>query len=276
MLDSIIDIMKADGGNKILPRFSSETLSRLVKSQPKAAAILSELAGSITSTSPSSFGFPSETAQANYYPGSTPVTRDEVTMVSHILEAHDIEPENTRVQKTVGGGKCTLHVLQASTIIGIIKAWENVDGRGTSVCVIGGDHAGELSKVCASLLTAKEYSENNTQAKTIDKYVDSFRSGSLLAYRDSQKLWVMDKSPAIETFIGFVEPYRDPHGVRGEWQGIVCISDPIESLQLRCLAEKSDTFICLMPWAVPGSNGGKGPFENDLFHPPDFARVHGQ
>lgn len=274
--DRIIDAMEADGGNKILPRLPAEALSRLVKSQPKAAAILDELAESITSTAPSSFGFPSKTAQANYYPGSTPVTRDEVTLVSQTLEAHGIELENTRVQKTVEGGRRTLHVLQASTIIGVIHEWENVDGNGTVVRVEGGDHSEELSKICASLLTAKEYSDNNTQAQTIDKYVDSFRSGSLLAYRDSQKLWVTDKSPAVETFIGFVEPYRDPHGVRGEWQGIVCISDPIESLQLKELVDSSDSFICLLPWAVPGLNGGKGPFEKDLFHPPDFANVHGK
>ncbi|KAI7781721.1 hypothetical protein LA080_014487 [Diaporthe eres] len=190
------------------------------------------------------------------------------------LEAHGIELENTRVQKTVEGERRTLHVLQASTIIGVIHEWENVDGHGTIIRVEGGDHSEELSKICASLLTAKEYSDNNTQAQTIDKYVDSFRSGSLLAYRDSQKLWVTDKSPAVETFIGFVEPYRDPHGVRGEWQGIVCISDPIESLQLKELVDSSDSFICLLPWAVPGLNGGKGPFEKDLFHPPDFANVH--
>lgn len=274
--DRVIDAIEADGGNKILPRLSAETLSRLVKSQPKAAAILDELAESIISTAPSSFGFPSKTAQANYYPGSTPVTRDEVTLVSQTLEAHGIELENTRVQKTVEGGRRTLHVLQASTIAGVIQEWEDVDGHGTIVRVEGGDHVEELSKICASLLTAKEYSDNKTQAKTIDKYVDSFRSGSLLAYRDSQKLWVTDKSPAVETFIGFVEPYRDPHGVRGEWQGIVCISDPIESLHLKQLVEKSDTFICLLPWAVPESNGGKGPFEKDLFHPPDFASVHGE
>lgn len=268
--------MEADGGNKILPRLSAETLCRLVKSRRKAAAILDKLAGCITSKLPSNHGFPSQTTQSNYYPGSIPVTRDEATLVSQILEAYGLEPENTRLQKTVEGGRCILHVLQASTVRDVILEWQNVDGHGTAVRVERGDHAEELSKICISLLTAREYSADNTQAKTIDKYVESFRYGSLLAYRDSQKLWVTDKSPTIETFIGFVEPYRDPHGVRGEWQGIVCISDPIENLRLKQLVDNSDTFICLLPWAVPGLNGGKGPFEKDLFNPPDFASVHGE
>lgn len=268
--------MEADGGTKILPRLSPGALSRLVSSRTKAAAILDELAGSITSTSPSNYGFPSQTTQSNYYPGSTPVTRDEVTLVSHFLAAHGIEPENTRIQKTVEGGRCILHVLQASAVTGVILERQNVDGHGTAVRVEPGDHAEEMSKICAFLLKAREYSADNTQAKIIDKYVESFLYGSLVAYRDSQKLWVTDKSPAIETFIGFVEPYRDPHGVRGEWQSIVCISDPIENLRLKQLVDNSDSFICLLPWAVTGLNGGKGPFEKDLFDPPDFASVHGE
>jgi dipeptidyl-peptidase-3 len=85
----------------------------------------------------------------------------------------------------------------------------------------------------------------------------------------------VDRPPVVETVFGFVEPYRDPHGVRGEWEAIVCISDQVESTSLKELATKSDSFIRLMPWAVPKSNGGKGPFEKELFEAPDFVSVHG-
>lgn len=89
-------------------------------------------------------------------------------------------------------------------------------------------------------------------------------------------MWVTDKSLAVETVFGFVEPYRDPHGVRGEWEAIVCIYDPVESARLKRLVEKSDTFSRLMPWAVPGVNNGKGPSEKEFFEEPDFTSVHGQ
>ena len=227
------------------------------------------------SPTPSSFGYPSDNMQANYYPGDDRITRDEIALVSKVLEAQNIEPENTRVLKTTTADKCVLHVLQASTTTECLREWEDVDGVGTAVRLESGDHAEEMSKICASLLKAKEFCENETQAKIIDHYISSFQSGSLISYRDSQKLWVTDKSPSIEIIIGFVEPYRDPHGVRGEWESIVCISDPVESSRLKHFVDKSDAFIRALPWAVPGVNAGKGPFEKDLFEPPDFASVHG-
>lgn len=133
-----------------------------------------------------------------------------------------------------------------------------------------------MSKIYESLVRAQEFASNETQVKVIDHYIESFRTGSLEAFRESQKEWVKDKSPVVEAILGFVEPYRDPHGVRGEWEGIICISDPIESMRLNQLVQRSDTFIRLMPWAVPGSNDGKGPFEKELFEAPDFISVHGQ
>jgi dipeptidyl-peptidase-3 len=56
-------------------------------------------------------------------------------------------------------------------------------------------------------------------------YLASFETGDLHAYRAAQRAWVRDITPRVESVLGFVEPYRDPAGVRGEFEGIVGVVD---------------------------------------------------
>lgn len=83
-----------------------------------------------------------------------------------------------------------------------------------------------------------------------------------------------DISPRVENILGFVEPYRDLYGVRGECEGAVCISDLDVTRKLKALVDGSTKFIHMLPWAVPDENDGKGPFEASLFQAHDFTIVH--
>lgn len=67
------------------------------------------------------------------------------------------------------------------------------------------------------------------------------------AFHEGQKTWVMDKSPRVEHIIGFRESYRDPSGVRCEWESMVAIADPDETTQLDGLVQHADQFIRLLP-----------------------------
>lgn len=257
-------------GIKILPALSARAFYRLAKASSKATAIFNEVAAPMLSPDPSRFGYPGSTTQFGYYPGAARLAPDEIILVSEVLKDHRIEPENTRMTKVADTNhERVIRVLQASTDNRLLETWDDVDGLGTSVRLEGGDHAEELSKICASLLEAREYCANEKQTSIIDLYIDNFRTGSLT------KQWVTDKAPRIETIFGFVGPYDDPHGDRAEWESTVCISDPIDSLSFKNLVEKSDDFIRLLPWAVLGLNAGKGPFEKETFEAPDFASVHG-
>jgi dipeptidyl-peptidase III len=111
---------------------------------------------------------------------------------------------------------------------------------------------------------------------SLSYYIDSFRTGRLDKFRQSQKSWVTDISPNFENMIGFVEPCRDPYGIRAEWKGVICISDTEETKRLKHFVDASDTFIPLLPLAVAGGSNVKGRFEKTFFEPPDFASVHGK
>jgi dipeptidyl-peptidase III len=86
---------------------------------------------------------------------------------------------------------------------------------------------------------------------------------------------VTDVSARVENLIGFIEPYRDPAGIRSEWEAMIGIADPDETSRLKHFVESSTVIIRQLPWAVEGVNDGKGPFEKSLFEAPDFTSVHG-
>ena len=89
---------------------------------------------------------------------------------------------------------------------------------------------------CHSLGRAGTYAQNHNQRAILDHYIRSFQSGDLREFRRGQEIWVKDISPSIEHIFGFVETYRDPHGVRAEWEGVACIADPEET-------EKMEAFV---------------------------------
>jgi dipeptidyl-peptidase-3 len=219
---------------------------------------------------PFNLGFPSDTAQSSYYQGDT-VSESDANTVSKILEQNTIFPENTRLQKTKDG----FDVLIASVESGIAAQFPLPSGQEAHVRLVKGDHSSDLQRICAELKEASRYTANELQRNVISAYIESFETGSLDTYRKSQRLWVQDKAPRVENIFGFVEPYRDPQGIRAEFEALVAIADDMETLLLTKLVENSARFIRRLPWATP-ENDGKGPFEKSLFEPPDFSSIHGE
>jgi dipeptidyl-peptidase-3 len=136
-----------------------------------------------------------------------------------------------------------------------------------------GDHSEEPAKIRANLQKASNHASNKTQLETLLYYDTSLETGNLSAYREALKRWIQDKSPRVEHILGFVEPYRDPYGVRAEFESLVAIKDTEETQTLLRLVEQSSTFIKRLPWAGGEENDGKGHFEKALFEPPDLTSI---
>lgn len=207
------------------------------------------------------------------------LTPEEVSHISKLMEDNSVFPENTRIQKLENSdGKIIYEILQAS-----VEHDDNDKARvfhlqpGETVRIVRGDHSTELDGICKSLEEASKYAANPNQAKFLKEYVASFRTGDLETYKESQRTWVKDLTPPVENIFGFVEPYRDPLGVRAEFEGLVAISHPAETEALTKLSTQSPKFIRRLPWAHEcEENDGKGPFENTLFEAPDFTSIHSE
>ncbi|KAI0885173.1 dipeptidyl peptidase III [Annulohypoxylon maeteangense] len=257
------------GDQKFVPQISPASMEKLASRSYKLRNLYSKIQDSIMTVPPFTLGYPGPLAQSSYYPGQS-IKKEEIALVSRHMRAHSILPENTRVQKT---GEDTFEVLQASTVKSEAPIPLDIPDSTARVDLVRGDHADDLEKVCQNLSEAAKYAANEAQRIFLAQYIESFRTGSLETYRDSQRTWVADKAPKVENIFGFVEPYRDPAGIRAEFEGLVAIADAEETKLLLKLVENSDKFIQRLPWATP-ENNGKGVFEKSLFEPPDFSSIH--
>lgn len=222
---------------------------------------------------PLALGFPSDVAQSSYYTGELRISREEISAVSNILTKVGIDPENTRLRKSIVGQKSHFDVLQSSIEE---DSHPRVVYEDTNLIIrlVRGGHKAELSLVCRYLEHAKGSAANPLQESFIAKYQRSFTTGDMETYKNSQREWVKDIMPSVEVFFGFIEPYRDPFGIRAEFEGFVGIVNEQETQNLTALVNRSSIFIRRLPWAENYvENDGKGPFEKELFESPDFTSL---
>ncbi|KAL2354168.1 dipeptidyl peptidase III [Cryomyces antarcticus] len=266
---------KSFGDAKFIPRISPKALEALAKSSSKASEEYEMIKDSIYASKTVGLmhlGYPDAGHLSTYYPDSPDITKEEISIVSDFLkEGKHLLPENTRLQKTKSGD---FRLLIASAQkdpskddLDIPEHEWTLDGKlkGKKLSLVFGDHSVEMQKVASALQNAQKYAANDTEASMHGAYAKSFSTGSLEAFKNSQRFWIRDKGPMVETNIGFVETYRDPHGVRGEWEGFVAMVNQERTRAFGKLVESAPTQIPKLPWSRE--------FEKDKFLSPDFTSL---
>ena len=225
-----------------------------------ASEIYEKIALPILSHAPNALGYPSVTTQSSYYLGMA-MSQEEIEAISRFSAQRSIWPENTRIEKTASEKDIRYSILIASTETESQVYRHKIPNFG-AVHVVHGDHTQQLQNICESLEKAQQYAENSLQKSILSQYIKSFRTGDMEAYRESQKQWVQGKDTSIESIFGFVEPYRDPSGVRAEFEGLVATVDTEGTSKLAALVRDSSKFIKRLPWVAPTiKNEEKGSFE---------------
>ncbi|KAG8533468.1 uncharacterized protein KY384_002251 [Bacidia gigantensis] len=261
---------KGFGDSKFIPRCPKDTIIALASGDEKAKALSEKCVDAIYEAKPGlmHLGFPEEGHMTNYYPDSPDISQSEIEEIDRFTGEKGLLPENTRIKKLKDGN---FEILIASGITNPPPqqidtkdhSWTLPNGR--KVSLVFGDHQEELAKAAIHMKLAAKHAANDTEKAMLAEYAKSYSTGSLLAFKESQKLWVDNVGPAVETNIGFIETYRDPAGVRAEWEGLVAIVNKEQTRKFKRLVDAAPEALPKLPW---GKN-----FEKDEFQPPDFTSL---
>lgn len=267
---------KSFGDSKFIPRCSEKSVAALAATCPVATKFYEATGGAIFgAASPAimHLGYPDDGHMTTYYPESSEITKEEIKAVSDWMESKGQLPENNRLRKLSDGN---FEILIASAVTSVPSQGGDIgketlftieDGvlKGKTIKLTFGDYAEEMKSIAAYIDKAGENADNETQKSMHSAYSKSFETGSLEAFKDSQRYWIKDKGPMVESNIGFIETYRDPAGIRGEWEGFASMVNMERTRAFGELVAAAPSLIPLLPW-------GKD-FEKDKFLSPDFTSL---
>ncbi len=255
---------KSFGDIKFLPRLSAGDFEKILIASERSEDVLplfAKVQEAIYGATPEEsllIGYPADNHVSGYYDG--PISKEDVDFVQGFLNQEGISELNTRLFKMKDG---SYQVWIASA--------ERSDSptptsyKGKSISVIKGDFYREMTEIASNMAAALPFAANENQEKMVQAYVESFTTGSIEAHKDSQRHWIRDVGPVVETNIGFIETYRDPAGVRAEWEGFVAVVNKEMTKKFEALVNGAATFISRLPWSKE--------FEKDSFLKPDFTSL---
>ena len=201
-------------------------------------------------------GFTDNDCLSSYY--SSNMTKADCKFVQDFLESISMSALNTRVIKVNEDFYQVLVCSYASK--GQVHEY-----HGKKISIIYGDFSSFMMKLNQNLKDSKKYAANDNQRKMIDHYIQHFHTGDINQHKESQRAWIKDVNPIIETNIGFIEVYLDPMRVRAEFEGFVAVVDKEQSIKLANLVENAEKIIEKLTWPKE--------FEIDKFSRPDFTSL---
>uniref|UniRef100_A0A4W6F2F8 Dipeptidyl peptidase 3 n=1 Tax=Lates calcarifer TaxID=8187 RepID=A0A4W6F2F8_LATCA len=163
---------------------------------------------------------------------------EDAELAQKFLDSKKLSAYNTRLFKRDDGGKACYEVRLASAV-----QKENQ----------------------SNIYKHLQHSPTMLHLKMLEEYRRSFTLGSVEAHKEGSRYWIKDKGPIVESYIGFIESYRDPFGSRGEFEGFVAVVNKAMSERFAKLVSSAEVLLPELPWPRE--------FEKDTFLKPDFTSL---
>ncbi|XP_052767027.1 dipeptidyl peptidase 3-like [Mya arenaria] len=276
---------KSFGGTKFIPDLDSSNFEKLLL---VSAAGKTDMTGmkslwdsvvdrmySIEEDKDKALGL-GEKGTTTYYSSNCDI--EDAEIAQEFITAKELSPYNTRLFKTSTPGQPVeyeIKLASAETESGTIPGCDDdllgthqftpKDGSPVTFKVTRGDYSGLLKRIIENLEKAKEFVANENESKMLDEYIKSFETGSIPAHKEGSRYWIRNKGPVVETYIGFIESYRDPFGVRGEFEAFVAVVNKEMSAKFQKLVDQAERLLGLLPWPTA--------YEKDNFMRPDFTSL---
>lgn len=262
---------KSFGDTKFIPQLSPERFYEVLKScaspgsMTQVEQLWNECHERMYSLTPRQrqLGLGETKGISNYF--SANCSEEDALIANSFLDSIGISAYNTRLFKE-SDTSYEIRLASALTTDPVDgKTRTSHDYQGKTFRITRGDYAPLMQRVVDALNDAIPHAANDTQIEMLRKYIESFSEGSIEAHKDASRQWIRDKGPAVESYIGFIESYRDPSGVRGEWEGFVSCVNKDVSRKFQALVDHAESFLTKMPWPIW--------MEKDQFLRPDFTSL---
>jgi len=246
------------GDTKFIPRCSKDELRSIVEGT-ELTQLLNECIDNIYDDSKNML-------QIGYYPEGISMyyepldfTQAEVEGINNLMNQKNVRVENTKIIRHDDKYEISIASIE--------KLPERKIGEfnGKPVVVTTGRHSDCLSKAVHWLELAKENALRENQKVMLDSLIQHYKTGDVLLHEKYSEEWVKDVNPSVETYQGFVESYRDPSGVRCEYESFVAAVNKKESESLHKYVQSSNIILPLLPYPSQ--------YERSTYTPPSYNAI---
>ena len=105
-----------------------------------------------------------------------------------------------------------------------------------------GNYANAIRQIIYWLEKARDYAENEQQAKVISLLISYYQTGDLDIFNKYCIEWLKEHDSAIDFINGFIEVYGDPLGLKGSWEGLVEYIDEEATKRTQTISRNAQWF----------------------------------